>query len=114
MKRKLALSLVAVPILFLLLTQTGCYAPAYYPSYDTGYGGTVPYQGGYPASGYRPAEPGGDGQPDYQGYDAQEADRQGYREDDEDEEDEDWHGRGDPNRPWQNNPYGGYYPYGSY
>jgi hypothetical protein len=106
MKRKFAPRLFTVPILFLLLTQTGCYAPAYYPSYDPGYVGMVPYQGGYPVPAYGPTDPDGYGQPDQQGYGGQDDGGQAYRDDDND--DDEWESSGEQYPSWQDNPEGSY------
>jgi hypothetical protein len=106
---------VSVFILMSLLAQTGCYSPAYYPSYGAGYEVNAPYSNGYPVQGYEPAYPDGYEQPGYpggygQGYDGagyqgQDSYGQGYQGNEDDDEDESY----DPNRPWQGNPYGGDY-----
>jgi hypothetical protein len=118
MKRKFAKRLIFASILFLLLAQTGCYSQAYDP-YGAGYGEVGSYSGGYPAQGYGADDQSGYGQQGYpgyygqdyygQGYQGQDDYGQGYQGNDDDDDDDYRERRYDQNRPWQDNPYGGYY-----
>lgn len=110
MNRKIAKHLIPGLLLVLLLAQTGCYSQAYYPSYGTGYEANGPYNGGYPAQGYGSNYQNGYGQQGYQGYYGQDGYGQDYQGNDDDDDDDDYRERRyDQNRPWQANPYGGYY-----
>jgi hypothetical protein len=97
MKRKFPLRLIPASLLFLSFAQTGCYS---YSPYGNGYGENRAYYGAYPGQPYGSNYPNGHGHDDYS---------RGHYWDNDDDDNDDRNRGYDQNRPWQGNPYGGYY-----